>query len=250
MRLNRLYDIEQYVLQNKMVSIQHLCDKYNVSLSTIRRDINELVKKGIIKKVHGGIAISSYNEVIPTTTRNEINTNKKEYIGELASSLIEDDDSIFLDSGTTTSHILPYIKDKKNITVITHSLDVIFNTKNYSNLRLIVLGGHYNEKTNSLNDATNIDYLNNIKITKAFIGSPCVSIEGGITNRYFLEADIKRAIIQKAFATYLLVDDTKFDKTAVINICQLNEIKAIVTNQKPDSRYVEFAQNNHINIIY
>lgn len=145
---SRIKEIENYVLKHENVSIDTLCSLFDVSKNTIRRDIAELEKKGIIKKIYGGITLNDNNKkpTIPFGQREITNKLPKQLIAKEASKLVEDGDIIFIDSGTTTIHMIPFLADKKNLTIITNNMNAIVKSFPYTNLNILSTGGLYLEK--------------------------------------------------------------------------------------------------------
>ena len=109
MKQNRINKIEEYLIRTKVASITELCSTFNVSQNTIRRDINELCERGIASKVYGGIMLNKENEVIPYNKRSIRNLDEKITLAKLTSRFIENGETIYIDSGTSTVNILRYI---------------------------------------------------------------------------------------------------------------------------------------------
>lgn len=111
-------------------------------------------------KVYGGVSAGNRSpSVIPISERSMRNDRAKQAIGRLAATLVQDNMSIFLDSGSTTMRILPYLADKQNVTVITHSLMALYEAAKYPSLHVIALGGMYNWVTSSFVGANTLDEL-------------------------------------------------------------------------------------------
>lgn len=104
------------------VSLEELSTQFSVSMNTIRRDVMELLSRGNIRKVYGGVSSTLINRPVGFSVRAQKNSRAKQIIGRLASQLVSDGASIFLDSGSTTPYILQHIGEKNGVTVITHSL--------------------------------------------------------------------------------------------------------------------------------
>ena len=107
MRSNRLNDMEQYVIRNFSASLEELTQVFSVSMNTVRRDVQQLLQRGLIRKVYGGVEAVNQSEPLPVSVRSASCKEEKQVIGQLAAELIPDHTSVFLDSGSTTSQILP-----------------------------------------------------------------------------------------------------------------------------------------------
>lgn len=230
MKFNRLNAIETYVLTRRTAGIDELCEVFQVSKNTIRRDLSELEARGNIVKVYGGVTAVQLAETTPLPIRSEINVESKDQIGSLAAQLVEDGDTIFLDSGSTTIYMLRYLTGR-NITLITHSLTAINEAAKFDNIRLLALGGQYNAATNSFVGISALNTLADLHITKAFMGATGVSLGNGMSNTTFLEAEIKRSVVAHSNHIILMADHSKFNCDAPISFCRLSSLSDLVTDK-------------------
>ena len=145
MKIDRIHQIHQLLKTTEphSVSIDELCTTFNVSKNTIRRDIAELKKSGFIKKVYGGIVLQEQSESSPEpfTSWETKNMQAKKNIARIAASLVNNGDVIYIDSGTTTMHMLPYLAEKKHLTIVTASVYVISTACSYKDFNVIATGG-------------------------------------------------------------------------------------------------------------
>ncbi len=250
MKIERIKQIEEYLIENKSASLDTLCSVFDVSKNTIRRDINELESRGIVTKVYGGVTLNYQNDTVPFQQRQIQHTSEKIKIGKLASRLIEDGDIIFVDSGSTTPHILSNIQDKQNITLITNSLNVINEAANYSNINVISTGGILQRKTNSFTGIDAIDFLNKLNINKAFMATTGISINKGVTNTSYLETEIKKVVVKISSLIILMADHSKLDSVALMKYCELTDIDYFITDKIPTKPYMNFFNDKNINVIY
>jgi DeoR family myo-inositol catabolism operon transcriptional repressor len=250
MRTDRLRELEEFMQHRRSATIPELCEHFNVSLNTIRRDIKELIRNGSISKVYGGIIWNQEDNIVPFTARSTVATEEKRHIGSLAAAMVEDGETIYIDSGTTSVHLLPFIAQKRNVTVVSNSLIVFNEIQKYPELNLLTTGGIYNQKTKSFVGVSAVNGLNDIRIRKAFMSATGVSIEAGATNNSLHEAEIKRSVIKHAQKVILMVDHSKLDKTAAICFCDLDQLSAFVIDRKPPERYIRYFEQNHIIVKY
>ena len=189
MKSKRIEDIESYIYEHKTVTLEQLCTTFNVSMNTIRRDVKELTQNARIKKIYGGVTVKSeQRELLPFSERHISNLEEKQKIAARAAQLVEDGDVIFIDSGTTTFHMIEYMQNKQNITVLTNNLEVIMRGVTCENIKLISLSGEFNRKTLSFVGDTAAEVLKNYNISKAFMASTGISVEGGATKRLFVRS--------------------------------------------------------------
>ena len=249
MRAERLNAMEQYILGKETVSLEELSTQFSVSMNTIRRDVMELLSRGNIRKVYGGVSSTLINRPVGFSVRAQKNSRAKQIIGRLASQLVSDGASIFLDSGSTTPYILQRIGEKNGVTVITHSLTALYAASSLSNLNIIALGGIYAPATSSFTGISTLDALSRLSIQTIFISATGVSIENGLTNSTYLEAEIKRSVVQRGNRVVLMADQSKFGHSAVISFCPFEQLYAIVTDCLPSEPYLEAIDRYGIRLI-
>ena len=248
MRIDRLNELEQYIITNGTVSMDELVQHFNVSINTIRRDIAELLKRDHIKKVYGGVAMNAV-PLVPYSAREQSNNSAKETIGRLAATLVHDGDVIFLDAGSTTPYFLPYMSEHKSVTIITHSLIAMMKASKYTNLNLIALGGVYNPHTSSFAGIATVDDVSKFHINTTFLAATCVSLNG-LTNSTYLDAEIKCRIAKQAEHVALMADLSKFGQNAAISFYNFSDLSAVITESCPPAAYVQKAKENNITLLY
>lgn len=249
MKEKRLIELETYIDEKETVTLTELSKVFNVSLNTIRRDINYLETNGVLKKVYGGVTSLKGNRLTPFSFRKTKNADKKEQIGKLASNYINNGDLIFIDSGTTTAQILPNLTEGIQFTLLTNNFDVVTQATMFDNIEIIILGNRYYRNTRSFIQSPSATFSTPYNITKAFMSATGISIKNGLTNSDSHEQEIKKYMVTQSSQTYLLVDDSKFDKSSLITYSSLSKIHNLITNSTPSSDYVDFFQKNKIKLI-
>lgn len=239
MRGNRISKMEDYIREKRVVSLDELCEYFGVSKNTVRRDINEIVSRSDICKVYGGVSVERSKIPPPFNERSNVNLGAKELIGECAAKLVEDGDIIYVDSGTTTSHLIDNLTGKKNITVITHSLDVINRAVENPEISVISLSGTLNRKTFSFTGQSTIDVLKDYNISKAFMAANGVTIQNGATQSTSIEFAIKKTVVSRSDTIILMIENHKFGGVSLLTYCNLRDIDMIVTNKKPFPEFIE-----------
>jgi DeoR family fructose operon transcriptional repressor len=204
----------------------------NVSRATIRRDLSELEKSGFLRRTHGGAILSGSSKLEPTFKEKEDKlADEKKLIGKKAAEIIKDGDTIFIDAGTTTRYIIDFLKDKKDLTIITHALHII-NKINKDNLdcELIVIGGNFKWSTEAMIGPLAEDYLKKMRVDKCFIGSNGFNIESAATTPDLREAKIKEIALKIAAENFILFDQSKWEETYFYRFAELKEIDFIITD--------------------
>lgn len=243
----RIKKIQEYVSEHQSASLDELVQVFDVSKNTIRRDVQELVDRGELKKVYGGVSMIQ-KKLESFEDRLIRNQEQKILISKKAASFVEDGDFIFIDSGTTTIEMFNFLKDR-NLTIFTNSIDFIVCALPFENLNVISVGGMLDRKTNSFVNPRNMDLFKDYNIKKAFMASTGISLINGVTNASPLESELKKTIVNRSSEVYLLVDHDKFDKYGLMTYCSLDQIDYLVTNKKPNDTYQEYFKKNGTQLV-
>ena len=251
MKIERIHQIHELLKDRKRISLDELCEIFGVSKNTIRRDIAELEEGGIIRKVYGGIVLKEADimSLEPFSAREIRNINEKKIIADLAATTVEDGEVIYIDSGTTTMHMIPHLAEKNFLTIVTASIYVLELATRYSSLNVVATGGNLQPPIKALVGADVVSCIKNYNFSKIFLASTGVSIEHGTTNASPLECEVKRELVKKSCAKYLLVDNSKFDVASLMTFSDLSNINHIVTDKNPPEKYLDFFQKNSVNLI-
>ncbi|MFA9466305.1 MAG: DeoR/GlpR family DNA-binding transcription regulator [Velocimicrobium sp.] len=249
MRSQRLDSIKEYIYQKKTVTLDQLCSEFNVSKNTIRRDIDELVSIENIKKIYGGVTVEGYKPMVSFDERNISNLESKQQIAQRAAALVNDNEIVFIDSGTTTMHMIEYIKEKKNLTILTNSIEVIMRSIPYPNINVISLSGSLNRKTLSFTGTSCAQVLSNFNISKAFLAATGISTIGGASNSSAAETEIKRTALMKSQKNFLLVDHTKFGIISLMTFSNFDNINSIITDEMPSNELKDTLEQNNCKIL-
>lgn len=229
----RKNQILKLVEQNGGASVQELMALLNASESTIRRDLNELDRKGLLLKVHGGAMSISKNITADSSVseRMDLNRDKKIQIARYAASLITEKDVIFLDAGTTTGLMLDYLTVKNTIFVT----DAIDHAKKLCTLgyQVYMPGGLVKIRTEALTGNTTCEYLKKFHFTKAFLGTNGVTIKEGFTTPDIQEAAVKETAARHTQECYILCDSSKFDKISTVTFAEFTAVHVITDSDAP-----------------
>ena len=214
----RRLQIAQLLEQNEVVSLDEFCEALGgVSESTVRRDLKTMEREGEITLLRGGGAClkrDSYE--IPVMSKKMKNVSEKDRIAKAAAELVEDGDSIYIDSGSTALDMMKYLRDK-NITVVTT------NALIYSELQ----SPNINIATASIRGITTNNFLKSYYFDKAFVGMSGFSLEAGYNTPDLLEAEKKRIVCKNAKKAYILADSSKSGKSTLCKVLDLNQATII-----------------------
>jgi len=246
MKTRRIEEIKTLTYRLGSITLDELCEIFDVSKNTIRRDVNLLEEEGSIAKVYGGIKAKD-TELLPFQQRSVKNNTAKMRIGKIASRFIEENDIIFIDSGTTTSHIMDSFPKDLHCTILTNNFDVIEQCTLLPNVSLYVLGTFYKHKTRSFINRDGLVDLGNYYITKAFMSSTGLSLKG-VTNADPLEHIIKSAVCERADEIILMVDSSKYGKPTLLTYSKLEDINKLITDTQPSEEYTKFFREHDVEV--
>lgn len=241
-QFERQKQIFEYVNAKKKASVEELSNYFNVAKVTIRRDLDDLVLKGLVNKIHGGVLSidNSLNSEIPYNKKSVVNTEEKKKIGVAASNLIEDGDVVILDAGSTTFEIAAHL-GSKSVTVITNDIKIAMELAFKPNITLIITGGILEKSVYTAIGPETEKFISNIHVNKTFLGADAVSLKYGITNRTIQEVAVKSKMMDAAEKKIVVADNSKLNKKVFVTLCKINEIDILVTDK------VDQAFKNNLN---
>ncbi len=248
MKSFRLRRMEQYILEKENVSMEELCTEFDVSMNTVRLDVAALVKKGSIKKVYGGVCSNHQNGLVPFEERKMKNSERKKAVCRAAAALVEDGDIIYVDSGTTTMYLADYLEQHKNVTILTNNLNVIMRAVPYENIQVICLSGILERKTNSFVSAETGKILARYNIKKAIFAATGVTESGDVTNSSSLEYEIKREAMRNSEKKYLLLDSTKYGKSALLTYAHLGDMDKVIVDEEMNPGLKELCDRYNVKL--
>ncbi len=229
--------------KNGSVSIGELNERFGVSIETIRRDFLELERQGKLRRIHGGaMSISNIKKMGTRLSRISEFADEKAELSEFACALINEGDLIAIDSGSTGIKFSEsLIKNFKELTVITNSLDNFEVLKQNPGIKIIMAGGIFDESENTFYGHTTIEMIKSYHVSKCFIFPYAVSLKYGISGYGGYMADIQRAYMSIADKTVILADSDKIEKNAFEKLCDIERSFTYVTDSKvPDLIVLEY----------
>lgn len=237
--------------QESKVVVSDLSQQYNVTEETIRRDLEKLEQEGFAKKTYGGAVLneSLYAEV-PYNVRKITNTSAKQRIADLIEDMVEDGERIMLDASSTALFIVKRLKSKKNLTIITNSIEILIELADKPGFTVLCTGGTLKEGALSLTGYQAERMINSFHVDKAFISCKGIDKECGLTDSNEMDVQIKKAMLQAAKQKIFVIDQSKFDKISFANIVRLNEIDMIVTDSQPSKEWSQALKQADIEVKY
>ena len=230
MRDRRRKEIAAYITRRGSVTMPELCETFHVSMNTIRADVSFLEQTGTVEKVYGGVRTVQQQEIPLFAQRAQLHTEAKRAIVRQAASLVNDGDTLFVDAGTTTMHLLDMLPLEVHATIVTGNLHIIAQAYTRPNLELIVLPGALNRRTNSVSDVSTLEFLGRYHFGKALMAATGLSADGKLNVSSYLDHEIKHLAVQQSDHRILLCDSAKFGAAGLMSYASLKDMDRLITD--------------------
>lgn len=231
------------------LNVVSLYKELRVSRVTIRKDLKLLEEKGLLFRTHGGATLKNpYTIDRPVNEKEKLQAAEKSKIGAIAAALIDDDDSIIIASGTTVLALAKKIQNKKNLTVITASLNVALELLKQPDIEVLQLGGILRKTSSSVTGPYAQNILADFSCTKLFLGVDGIDLEFGLSTTSAMEAHLNRQMIEASQKVIVLSDSTKFGKRGFGKICGLDKVDRVITDTGISEYFVKQLENLGIEV--
>ena len=211
--------------------VRDLAEAFSVSEVTIRQDLERLEAEGHIVREHGGAYLKSVpQQVRAMALHHLINMDAKRRIGKAAAALVEDGETIILDSGSTTTEVAMNLVDREHLTVVTNALNIALILGAIPTCTVHMPGGQFKAPTLSLSGERSADYFKGLFAQKLFLATAAVSFEAGLTFPAIADITVKRAMIETASRVYRLADSSTIGKTSFSSLGGIDNIHVLITD--------------------
>lgn len=247
----RIETIKEIVIKDKKVYVSKLSEKFQVTEETIRRDLEKLENEGVVTRTYGGAILNmeKNNEDIPFIKRAKTNLDKKRNIALKVINMFRSGTTLVCDSSSTVAEVIKSVRDRGDITLITNSVEVL-QELNSSNINILLTGGVFNTNSLSLQGALAKRAIKEYNVDFALVSCKGIDMEKGILESNEPEAELKRIMIKQANKVILLIDNSKFDKTSFVKLFDFADIDYIVTDVKPEDKWLDFLEKQNVTVIY
>lgn len=222
---------EAYILdllaRDGSLSVAALSRDLGVSEVTIRANLRDLERRGLLLRTHGGAQASTFQTVLE---RQRHHIGEKERIAAAAAALVQDGDSLMIEAGTTTAMVVKGLVGRHGIQVVTNSTLTFAAARLNGNLRLILTGGRFHHESESLVGSQALATIGEFNVRLAFIGTDGFTGERGLTTQFAEGADVIRAMHERAEETWLLADSSKYGRAGFVSVLPLAEVAGVITD--------------------
>jgi DeoR family fructose operon transcriptional repressor len=242
--------IQEYLAIHKIVRMDELYKMLDASEATVRRDLEWLEREGVLERTHGGAILSQRMTYEPEyIQRAATNPEEKSWIGELAASLIEDGDIVFINSGTTTAQVIRHIRGDAGITVFTNNLIAMLEIGD-GRFEKYLIGGEFQPLSSSVAGRFAIDNLRQVYANKAILGVDGISLIHGCTVPSNAEAEVIKLMIERTRGEiFIVADHTKWGVVSNFQIASIDEIDKLITDARIDPSTLETLASHSVEIL-
>ena len=246
----RRQEILSMLTKDGQVEVATLSRLFGVSAVVIRKDLQELEDKGLLSRVHGG-AVSSYKTYYNMSfrQRSQSNESEKHAIAEYIADVVDDNDTLFINAGTTTLFCFRALMGRKNLNIVTNSVAIAIEASEVQGTNVVLLGGSVNSKYQFTYGTEAMRLLKRYHADKLILSVDGVSADDGLTTYYQQEADLCFEMMQRAAKTIVVADHTKIARTTFTKIAPLTSADMIVTNENTSKSTLNKLKKSGVEII-
>jgi Transcriptional regulators of sugar metabolism len=228
----RQHAIRQLIKERGKVQVTRLASKFKVSEVTVRRDLAELEEQGLLKRTFGGaVSLELVTKAQPYNVKKVQHLDEKKAIAARAAQFISDGMTLFLDAGTTTDYLVPFLLEKNSLNVVTVDLGIAIKLTEGDSIEVYMVGGKLSNQSKSVNSVDTVLKISEFHFDVAFLGCDAFNFMTFETDSE-TKAQIKRATIRSSSLRIILSDSSKFNRHSLLSFANLNEIDYIVTDTK------------------
>jgi DeoR family fructose operon transcriptional repressor len=240
--------IEAFLQKAEFASLEELAKEVDASVSTVRRDLTSLEATGTVKRTHGGarIIFPPSDEFI-FSARETHQLAEKKAIGKACAALIQPNQSVIIDAGTTCYHVARHLDDKP-LQIVTNSLPVANLFSAATRVELVSSGGVIYPRLGVLVGPLAVEAFSKIHVDVAIMSGGGITLDG-ITNSHGLLIDIQLAMIRAAHKVIFCLDHTKFGRQSVLTLCGLDNVNTIVTDDQAPADLVAQLRAKEIEVV-
>jgi DeoR family glycerol-3-phosphate regulon repressor len=245
----RQTDILATLRESGRVAVDELASRFEVSLQTIRRDLNELGEARLVVRVHGGAIVASGVHNLAYEARKLVAQPHKRLIGASAAQLIPDNSSLFINIGTTTEEVARALSGHAGLLVITNNLNVAAELYRHRAIDVMIAGGSVRASDGGIVGAAAVELIRQFRVDTAVIGISAIDADGVLLDFDVREVQVARAIVENARRVVLVSDSSKFSRSAPARIGSLADIDILVTDQLPSSAIAELCRAHNVDVV-
>lgn len=243
----RQLELLNLVRAKGVVKLEELAQALDVTLQTVRRDVQRMADEGWLTRFHGGVRLpSSTTENIAHQQREALHAEEKMQIASAVARAIPNGCSLMLNIGTTTEAVARALHAHTGLRVITNNLNVATILSANPECEVIVVGGVVRGRDRGIVGEAAVDFIRQFKVDMAVIGISGIEEDGTLRDYDYREVKVSQTIIQHARETWLVADHSKFNRPAMVEVAHLSQIDRLFTDERPPSAFVALLEQAQV----
>ncbi len=236
----------EYVSRHGKVEVNELAEYLKTSNVTVRKDLDALSERGILKRERGFAVLNDPNDI---NYRMAFHYQLKKQIAEAATDSVEDGETLIIEAGSTCALFAEELaKKKKDITIITNSAHIANFVKDFPNVNIVLLGGNYQKKWQAVVGPMTKACIKELMVDKIFVGADGYSRNNGFTGDDLIRLDTLRTMMESAKHTYVLTESEKFKKPGTVSFLKLEDVYEIITDSGIPEEELVFLKEQGIKV--
>jgi DeoR family transcriptional regulator, fructose operon transcriptional repressor len=242
-------NLRALIRQNGVIRIEELCRQMRVSPATMRRDLDQLERAGVIRRVHGGaVSVESRLEEPLFDDKTSLAAREKQRIATAALAFVEPQETVYLDGGSTVLELARLLRDRSDITVVTNSLRASQELAGHGP-RLILIGGEFRRLSQTMVGPLTRLLLQGLHLDRAFMGTIGMTVKQGLTTTDPSEAFTKELVMRQARQVFVLADSSKVGKIAFACAGRIDDVDVIITDAKVSRDFARESAKRGIKLV-
>ena len=245
----RQRSIMGFLREHGSVHVDILSEHLQVTPQTIRRDLNQLYKLGLVQRVHGGAVIKDSVENLGYGARKILMAAEKSEIARITAGIIPDNSSMYINIGTTTERVAEFLVDHSDMLVITNNINVASTLWPSHGVEVMIAGGTVRQSDGGIVGSSTEEFINKFKLDYAVIGCSAIDDTGEFYDYDLREVHVTQSMIRHARSVIMATDSTKLERSASVIVGNLADIDTLVIDDGISDRFVEFCHQNDVQVI-
>ncbi|MCB9458466.1 MAG: DeoR/GlpR transcriptional regulator [Anaerolineaceae bacterium] len=251
----RFKQIMIHLNQHGQILVDDLAEKLDVSPSTVRRDLTQMERQGLLRRFHGGAELvqpllyEPFRTSITFSNQEGLNSEEKRRIAKAAADMIQSGKIVAFSSGTTTTQITRYLGHVSDVTIVTNTVNVAMELSQRQDINVFVTGGYLSGGWFSLVGEAALQAIKSLYFDTVFIGLNGIDPQNGLTSHYVDEAAIVRGMIHQANQKIVVADHSKIGVTARARICEIDKVDMLITDDMVSVEHVTAFENAGLQVL-
>ena len=238
----------EHIREHGSVLVEHLAKHLEVTPQTIRRDLNQLYDLSLVQRIRGGAVLKNAVENLGYGARKILMTGAKTEIAKIASGIIANNSSMFINLGTTTERVAEFLVNHSSILVVTNNMNVASVLWPHRDIEVMIASGLIRQSDGGIVGSSTEEFINNFKTDYGIIGCSAIDTAGEILDYDLREVRVTQAIIRQARSVILVTDSMKLARSAPVKVGTLADIDILITDSGISAEYVQLCRQHDVDL--